>query len=574
MNWSHLKTILWLRWRMTRNRHRRAGAWETFSRRVIGLVLILGCLAGATLGFFGGSFPLLREAPSGALLFAFDLLVGFFLLFWLIGLLTELQRAESIDLARLLHLPISLKEGFVFNYVAALATPAVYFLVASGVGLTIGLMVSRGFLLVLMLAPLAGLVLFVTSWTYCLRGWIAGWMSNPRRKKTVIMVATLTVILVFQLPNLFFQLNLRKERGKGERPSPERAFDEIANHPQLLLIHAVFPPGWPGLAARGLAENNPVPLVLTCIGSLAVGGLGLMVGYRGARRLYCGTGGGRPATSAATVATAPRRSRANFVARELPWLRGDTSALALANFRSLIRAPEVRIALVSYVAVMVVVGASMLARGSGDAPAALKLFLPSGLAVFTVFGIMQVMGNQFGFDRDGFRALVLLPLPRNQVLFAKNLSFLPILIGLGWVVLPVVAVVVGVPWTTTAAGLIHLLTIYALVAILGNYSSIAAPYRVAAGALKKSKPPAKVVFIMLGVFIATPIFSIPVLVPPLIELLQPMLFGTEGIPFNLILSVFMLVIAGVLYFVSLAPLGRLLQRREREILQAVCQEDA
>lgn len=573
MNWSHLKTILWLRWRMTRNRHRRAGAWETFSRRVIGLVLILACLAGATGGFLAG-YLALREAPSGAFLFAFDLLIGGFLLFWLIGLLTELQRAESIDLTRLLHLPISLKEGFVFNYVAALATPAVYFLVASGVGLTIGLMVSRGFLLVLMLAPLAGLVLFVTSWTYCLRGWIAGWMSNPRRKKTVIMVATLTVILVFQLPNLFFQLNLRKDREKGDKPSPKRAFEEVVNHPHLLLIHAVFPPGWPGLAARGLAENNPVPLVLTCVGSLAVGGLGLMVGYRGARRLYCGTGGGDRAAAAGTAAKSGPTSRPNFVARELPWLRGDTTALALANFRSLIRAPEVRIALVSYVAVMVVLGVSMLARTSVDAPAALKLFLPSGIAIFTVFGIMQVMGNQFGFDRDGFRALVLLPLPRHQVLFAKNLSFLPILIGLGWLVMPVVAVVVGVPWTTTAAGLIHLLTIYALVAILGNYSSIAAPYRVAAGALKKSKPPAKVVFIMLGVFIATPVFSIPVLVPPLIELLQSMLFGTENVPFNLILSVVMFAIAVVVYSISLAPLGRLLQRREREILQAVCQADA
>ena len=44
------------------------------------------------------------------------------LFFSLIAVLSELQRSESIDLTRLLHLPIGLKHVFVFNYLVSLVS--------------------------------------------------------------------------------------------------------------------------------------------------------------------------------------------------------------------------------------------------------------------------------------------------------------------------------------------------------------------------------------------------------------------------------------------------------------------
>ena len=38
---------------------------------------------------------------------------------WLIGLIAELQRSETIDLQRLMHLPVGLGQIFVINYVAS-----------------------------------------------------------------------------------------------------------------------------------------------------------------------------------------------------------------------------------------------------------------------------------------------------------------------------------------------------------------------------------------------------------------------------------------------------------------------
>ena len=48
----------------------------------------------------------------------FGVTVGF-LFFWMIGLLTELQRSETIDLQRLMHLPVSLGHMFVVNYLVS-----------------------------------------------------------------------------------------------------------------------------------------------------------------------------------------------------------------------------------------------------------------------------------------------------------------------------------------------------------------------------------------------------------------------------------------------------------------------
>ena len=47
-----------------------------------------------------------------------------FLFFWLIGLIVEIQRSETIDLPKLLHLPVALGRVFVLNYVASHLSPA------------------------------------------------------------------------------------------------------------------------------------------------------------------------------------------------------------------------------------------------------------------------------------------------------------------------------------------------------------------------------------------------------------------------------------------------------------------
>src|ERR1035437_9016764 len=118
MNWEQLKTILWLRWRLTRNQWTRSGGLGAVMVVLVGLgAFVLGgcCFVGALLG---AAFGLSQASPLVIMEIWFGVTVGF-LLFWMIGLLAELQRSETIDLQRLMHLPVALGQMFVINYLVS-----------------------------------------------------------------------------------------------------------------------------------------------------------------------------------------------------------------------------------------------------------------------------------------------------------------------------------------------------------------------------------------------------------------------------------------------------------------------
>ena len=58
-----------------------------------------------------------------------------------------------------------------------------------------------------------------------------------------------------------------------------------------------------------------------------------------------------------------------------------------------------------------------------------------GGMAFVLFGVVQLMANQFGFDRDGFRVFVLSAARRRDILVGKNLSFAPLVMGMAAIML-------------------------------------------------------------------------------------------------------------------------------------------
>src|SRR4051812_44821934 len=105
MNWNQLKTILWLRWRLSRNQFTRGGSFNAVLQ-TLGLIFGIMFFIGAGVGGIAAGAFALPEATPNVTLIAWDILVGIFAFVWLIGVFIEIQRAESIDLARLLHLPV------------------------------------------------------------------------------------------------------------------------------------------------------------------------------------------------------------------------------------------------------------------------------------------------------------------------------------------------------------------------------------------------------------------------------------------------------------------------------------
>jgi hypothetical protein len=250
----------------------------------------------------------------------------------------------------------------------------------------------------------------------------------------------------------------------------------------------------------------------------------------------------------------------------------QAAALALTTFRSWLRAPEVKMAWGASILVPLILGGSLLFRADLKLPEAAKPFIATGVVVFSIFMLVQFLANQFGFDRDGFRALVLSPAHRRYLLLGKNLAFLPVGVGFSLVLLLLVSLRLHLSLLVFAAALFQLAAVLLLAGLGGNLLSILVPYRVQQGSLKPTKMPGLAMLVLMLCHMLFPLAMVPAFVPPLADLLWQAAGGSTAVPVNLILSVSLAALVSVGYWQALGPLGRLLQRRETRILAVVTVE--
>lgn len=574
MNWEQLKTILWLRWRLMCNQWKRTrglGAVFAILIGVFAFSLALLCFTG---GFFGAFYGL-GEASPLTIMFIWLAVTIVFLVFWTVGLLTELQRSETIDLQKLMHLPVALGQMFVTNYLVSHFTLSIVIIVPTIFGLALGLIFSRG-LEMLLLIPLAlGMIFMITAWTYCLRGWLATLMTNPRRRRTVIMCITFAFILLSQGPNLYFNVLNRQNRQTNQFPN-QSAQKEKFN--EFLAVQKFIPPFWLPVGAQALAENNPLPALLGTLGCFAIGALGLRRAYRSTVRFYHGETGGQAAAKVKiSVETkkdfVPRdKTKKDFLELSIPFAPEQSAALALATFRSLLRAPEVKMAWASSFIAVVMLGAMLFLRSAPRLSETFKPFIATGTITFSLFLLVQFFVNQFGFDRDGFRALILSPVERKFILLGKNLACLPIALVSAGLLLALVSLRLKLSPMIVAATLFQLVTLFVIVAVGGNLISILVPQRIAPGTLRPTKAKTEMIFLMIAIQLIFLLTVSPIFLPALLELLWQKANWPDFVPVNFIFSALLCAAALLMYWQLLAPFGRLLQRRETKILEIVTAE--
>jgi hypothetical protein len=578
VNWEQLKAILWLRWRLSRNQFARGGPLNAVLSVLFKVMLAMGALSLGAGGLVGGWFAGAKASPL-VLLAVWDAVVFAFLLLWATGLMVEIQRSESIDLPKLLHLPVTLQQVFVFNYVVSLLAPSIVLFLPGMLGLCVGLTLGGGPVLALMGPLMLGFVFAVTAWTYCLRGWLAALMMNKRRRRAIIVWVTVIFVAVCQIPNLVFtspRFYLKLHPPPSNRPArAQPAGNGQEGLPQVVLdAHIALPPGWLGYGAMTLKQHNPWPaLGATALGWL-IGMLGLRQAYRLTLRFYQGQEGrARPAPVSRPARQGPARpSKPLLVERRLPGLPDDLAALTLALFRCLTRAPELKMALIMPVVMGAVAASMFFTRPAGSIPHVLAGFLATGVAVFAVFSMAPTMANAFGLDRDGFRSLVLLPTQRHHILLAKNLAFFPFVAVVALALLAVAAVVTHMTWDACLTGLVQAPTAFLLFSLLCNVAAVLAPYRMAQGSLQMKKPKPLVFLVMFLNLLLMPVVLPVLLIAPGLQLLFSSLKWAPWLPVNLLAAI--ATLAGVAWlYRSLLPLqGRLLRRREQAILQEVTQE--
>jgi ABC-2 type transport system permease protein len=580
MDWNQLRTIVWLRWRLAKNQWSRRGQLNAVLIIIAAVAVLVSGLVSGLAGILIGFFVLGEKSPTG-LLIAWDAFTCVFLFAWMIGLVSEIQRSETIDISRMLHLPVSLRDIFRVNYLASHLTISVILFLPLVLGLCLGLILGGRWLMILMFPLVLGFVFMITAWTYCLRGWLAALMVNKRRRRAIIAGVTFSFILLSQLPNFISNLTRDHKRHRPRTTKSVPVDERTDRRPEgrerkslpnsVLLVHKVVPFLWVGNGAMSLGMGNALPAVLGAAGAFGIGGLGLRRAYRSTLRLYQGY------TIVKSMKQKPktkkvRAVRRNFLERRLPGTPDEAAALALAFFRSLMRASEVKMALATNFILLLFFGTMVLVRRVSSLSEDFKLFAASGPVVFTLLGMSHLMFNQFGFDRDGFRQLVLLPVPRRQILLGKNLAFLPIAIGIGLTFLVLIKIILSISFIIFLAGGLQLVTAFVLLSIAGNLISVLVPYHIAPGSMRKTKTS---LMTSLRIFISRlliPTAVSPMFLPPAIGLLMSRMGWLPAGPVNLVLSMVMLPLLVFFYKLSLPSLGKLLLRREKHILQVVTEK--
>jgi ABC-2 type transport system permease protein len=607
VNRHHLAAFVWLRWRLRLNQFKRGGVFNT----ILFALLAAGAVVLAVVLFAGGfaaGFFLLPEAPPEVRLILWDGVVLGFLFTWAIGLMSELQRTDPITPDKYLHLPVLPSGAFLVNYLSSLVSLTTVIFVPAMAGLLFGQLFSVGPVILLGFPLVAAFVLAITGLTHLLQSWLAGLMSNPRRRRTIIVLLTIGFIALLQAPNILnltfrqwgskegeattwrneartaLQRDLNTERltpdeyrqrmEEIDREYRERTQEESRRRWEetgriAWVANIVLPPGWLPLGASGLPDGSVVPALLGTFGLGAIGGLSLWRAYRTVLRLYTGQdAGGEGRVRTIPAAPAMRSGRTPMIEWRLPRVSEHASAVAAAGLRSLTRAPEAKMMLIAPV-VLTVVFVGLVLSGALDPPKAVRPLMALGAAAMILLIGVQLVGNQFGYDRAGFRAFVLSPIPRREILLGKNLAVAPFTLGLAAAVILVVGLAFPMRPDHYLAVAATLVSMYLVYCLLANALSIVAPIPLAPGALQPSSVKLMPMLLQMLFMFAFPMALTPVLAPLLIELVLTELGVLRGWPIALVLSLAMVFAVFAAYRKVLTWEGDWLAAREKAILEVV-----
>jgi len=212
----------------------------------------------------------------------------------------------------------------------------------------------------------------------------------------------------------------------------------------------------------------------------------------------------------------------------------------------------------------------MLFRMGWEMPEPARPFLGIGAMMVVLFGMLQLMANQFGFDRDGFRVFVLCAVQRRDILLGKNLAFIPFAVAMAATMLAIVQLVVPLRVDHLFAMVPQFLSMFFFYCPVANLLSIFAPMHIAAGSMKPSNP--KLLPILLQLFLVAflvPLFQLPSLLPLIVETGLVQLGLIERAPVFLLLAIAECIAVLLFYRLFLSWQGELLARHEKSILQAV-----
>ncbi len=624
MNFKHLLALIRVRIQLTFNQNRKQGTLHT----VISMIMVVGLTIASISSFFTALFcgiAFLPKATPDQMLFVWTGIAVAFIFIWLIGLMVELQQMEMLSLDKLLHLPISLREAFALNYTTSFFSTPFLMFAPMLVGLTIAMMLTRGWTMLVAPFLLAAFLFMITSFTYQFRGWLARLMENKRLRGTIMVGTTMGIVVLCQLPNLLTmgskesernmraqeltvlrsqKINLRSKldaqvaAGKLEADEVADRFEE--EQAELDLAHfsrhnnqseeefrtgieytkaldRAIPIGWLPYGINAADEGQVLTPIICFLGMTTLGLVSLTLAFNSTIRQYISSGSQNRKPSKRAVSrtkkaelAAGRQDRAKaFQYWNIPFLNEHQTTIGLSTFRGLLRAPETKMNLMLPAILVFVFSTFVIGSGKEQFPPEVRPFVPLMLYFGTMFGLMGLLFNLFGTDRDGFRAYVLSPIERSDILVGKNVAMAPFFFAIATIL------IVSLQYTNPLSGfrllasVVQLPIAFLVACLIGNTLSTFFPLGISRGKMKPVSMNMVTVLLMSLVMILLPILFAPSAILLGAEVLAMHVFETNISPLYLITSIIQLLAVVWFYSWMIKKQGEWLYQRETLVLEKV-----
>lgn len=552
---SQLQTLIWLKWRLLRNSLRSRKAVVNKLATVLGMLaalafsLVVAVSLGVTAyvltqpGVLDEIFRRSSRAdiPATATAeFIFFSILGFLYLMWATVPLS-IGGGKQFDAGKLLMYPITLRKLFAVDFISELTTLHSVFAVPAILAMSIGAGLGSGNLAIALLGAIPA-TLFGVSLSKWLSTTIGSLLQRKRaRGETIIAligaVAGLGGAVIGQVAPMLFR------------------------HAESLRSLRWTPPGAAAvLFAGGARDSLEYALAFATLSGYTIV---LIIGtYWIARRAALGLTGRRRAK--ATVAAT--QDAPFYTGWQLPLISAELSAVIEKEMRYAMRNAQIRMMALMPLILIVVrlfnrvnMGDMRSSARAGEFITYLSGLIATGgvLYVFLILG--GISANLFAFEEGGMRSYILAPIDRRKILIGKNLVVTLIAFIFSVVLLALNAIVFG----DMSAGDVIFVTFSfvafaSIMSIYGNWVSIRFPKRMKFGKRMNVSGVAGLLLIPMIVVLAS---------PPLLAALVGYL--TRSVYLSYAALAFFALLSLAVYAVAVNFQGRLLARREIEILETV-----
>jgi len=355
----------------------------------------------------------------------------------------------------------------------------------------------------------------------------------------------------------------------------------------LSWLDITLPPFWFAACAESIPKS-PWKTLFLVPGMLAISAVSLRRNYATTLRYYQHGFGSDPgfsqpkAESTSPTATNQAISTAGlqegtkgsstWMERSFPMLDETSSAIVAQSWISIWRAPEMKLQLMGpFIQPIILLFVMSYWRSSANP--FLDTFLVLGIAGFCLYTSSGFLGNLFGFDRSGFRAWVLSPIPRHQILNGRNVAYgIPVFAIAG-----LTCIGIGIYWRIPLDKLLYsplaIITFIPVCFLVTNLQSILAPFGLPAGGIQPKRFNWRAIVMTLLLSTLIPALFCVSLAPLGIEFLVSRFAPAMArVPLALLLSIPWAFGSWSLYRALILPMGRLLEHFELKVLEVVTSE--